>query len=201
MRSRQLSEARHQLKNKVIVYWLIPAEPERELFRGLIKILAKQFDAPVFEPHLTLCIRPDRRGEKSPRRLLRQIKASGLRLQVRGVSHASKFTKTLFVRFKPARALDKLAREFGCAARSDPHVSLLYKHLPARTKKELAATIQLRFRSVRFDSIKAVRCTSPTTMTREVKAWRVIATKRFGERTRPRVQHSAPPPNTTTHLR
>jgi hypothetical protein len=165
------------LKKTVIVYWLIPAEPERELFRSLIKILAKQFDAPIFDPHLTLCFGQDR---TSPRQLLRHVVAPIVRMPVRDVACSSKFTKTLFVRLKPSHALDKLAREFGCAARSDPHVSLLYKDLPTRTKREVAATIKLPFRSVRFDSIKAVRCTSPTATSRDVQSWRVLGTKRLG---------------------
>ena len=41
-------------KDTAIVYWLMPAKSERELFRQLIRILAKEFDAPHFEPHLTL---------------------------------------------------------------------------------------------------------------------------------------------------
>jgi hypothetical protein len=59
----------------------------------------------------------------------------------------------------------------------DPHISLLYKKLPARTKRELAATLKLPFRDILFDSIKAVRCTSPTRNVADVRRWKVLATR------------------------
>ena len=166
------------MKKSVLVYWLIPAKAERELFRALIRILAKQFKAPIFEPHLTLCVGKNR---ESPRKFLRRVKMAPLRLRVHGVGHSAKFTKTLFIRVRPDRLAETLAVKLGGTAPRDPHVSLLYKKLPPRIRKQLAGTIKLPFRSVTFDGIKAVRCTSPTTTPAEVKSWRVIATKRFSE--------------------
>lgn len=167
-----------------MVYWLIPAEPVRELFRELIRILAKQYDAPAFEPHVTIFATPQDR--QLPAKVLRQIKAAPIRLKVRGISYSPKFTKTLFVRFKSSRALDKLivdlARATGVRVKApaDPHLSLLYKNVPVTTKKQLASTIKLPFREVRFDSIKAVRCAWPTKTGAAVKAWRVVATRNLG---------------------
>ncbi|MFN2540830.1 MAG: hypothetical protein ABR514_01495 [Chthoniobacterales bacterium] len=164
------------MKKAVIVYWLIPARPERELFRVLINILGKQFKAPTFEPHLTLCFAKDR---QSPAKLLRQLKASPVRVEVREVDWSAKFTKTLFVRMKPNPTLERLAAALNSIALKDPHISLLYKKLPARIKQELAAAIKLPLRNIAFDSIKAVRCTSPMTTAAEVQSWRVIATRRL----------------------
>jgi 2'-5' RNA ligase len=164
------------MKKSVLVYWLIPAKAERELFRSLIRILAKRLDAPTFEPHLTVCVGQDR---QSPREMLRRLKASPLQLQIRGTSHSSNFRKTLFVRLRPNRGLEQLARALGGLGPRDPHLSLLYKKLPTRTKKELVATIRLPMRTVTFSAIKAVRSKSPTTTAADVKGWRVIATKRL----------------------
>jgi 2'-5' RNA ligase len=168
-------------KSNAIIYWLVPARPERELFRELIGILGKQFDAPRFEPHLTILVA---RGDRqSPKEILRQIKASSIRLRVRGMGCSSKFTKTLFVRFETNGSLEKLAAKLGRVAKAraqsmrDPHVSLLYKKLPVRSKKELAAIILLPFRKVTFDSIKAVRCTLPIRNRADVESWEVVATK------------------------
>jgi hypothetical protein len=36
-----------------IVYWLLPAKPERELFCTIIRIFCRELRAPNFEPHLT----------------------------------------------------------------------------------------------------------------------------------------------------
>ena len=78
------------VKKRADIHWLIPAEPYHELFRELIGILAQEFDAPNFTPHITLCPAQDRHQLRGP-----------IRLQVREIAFSSKFTKTLFVRFSP----------------------------------------------------------------------------------------------------
>ena len=81
----------------------------------------------------------------------------------------------------PSKSLDQLVVDLAGARRSvrDPHLSLLYKKLPDSTKKQLASTIKLPFREVVFDSIKAVRCVSPTQTRADVESWRTIASKRL----------------------
>jgi 2'-5' RNA ligase len=172
-------------KNSAIVYWLMPADPERELFCDIIRILYKQFDAPNFDPHLTILVAKE--DGESPANVLKQIKASPIRLAVREIAIADEFTKTLFVRMEPSKSLEKLVVDLGHAVKSktetvdDPHVSLLYKKLATPVKKELASTIQLPFSEVTFDSIKAVRCDLPVESSADVEAWRVVATKSLGE--------------------
>ena len=167
------------MKKHAIVYWLLPAKPERELFCEIIRILRKEFRTPSFEPHLTLFVTG--KGGARPREILQQIKARPIRLTKRGVAFSSKFTKTLYVRFKPSPALRKLTSDLARAAKSsakaprDPHVSLLYKKIPASTKKELAKVIKLPFRSVRFDSLAAVRLTLPVRTDAAVEKWKTLA--------------------------
>ena len=62
---------------------------------------------------------------------------------------------------------------------ADPHVSLLYKKVPARVRKELAAVIKLPVRSVRFDSIAAVRLSLPVRTGADVESWRVVASRKL----------------------
>jgi 2'-5' RNA ligase len=164
-------------RKTAIVYWLVPAEPYRELFREIIRILAKQFDAPRFEPHLTLFATSQ--DSQTAKKGLRQIKARPIRLKIGDIAYSSKFTKTHFLQVGPTKSLDRLVVDLAGSAKPmrDPHVSLIYKKLPVPTKKELAAAIRLPFRSVVFDSIKAVRCPFPTSTRADVEAWRVIATK------------------------
>jgi hypothetical protein len=165
-------------KTRVTIYWLLPAKAETELFRRLIRILADEFDAAVFQPHLTLC---SHSSETSPARLLRQIKAKPLRLRVRGIAHSSKFTKTLFVRFAADKSLARLIEGLGEKSKtlSDPHLSLLYKKLPAAMRRELAATLDLPFREVTFDSVAAVSCVAPTKTSNDVRSWRKLAAMRL----------------------
>jgi 2'-5' RNA ligase len=169
------------MKKTAIVYWLLPAKPKRDLFCDVIRILRKEYRAPNFEPHLTLFV--TRKNQESPRKIFRQIRARPIRLNVRGVAFSPKFTKTLFVRFKPSPALRKLATDVGRVAKStvkapvDPHVSLLYKTIPKRVKKELAKVIKLPFRNARFDTIAAVRMTLPVRTGGDVEKWKIVARK------------------------
>jgi hypothetical protein len=168
-------------RSTVIVYWLIPSKPERELFRAIIGILARQLDAPRFEPHLT--ISATRENPRSVRETFKRIRLGPIRLRFRSVDWSNRFTKTLFVRFQRNRALDQLnaglhrAAGIPAGVLRDPHVSLLYKQMSMSAKKQLATTIKLPFSRVSFDSIKAVRCAAPTQTGADVKAWKVVATK------------------------
>ena len=170
-------------KSNAIVYWLVPAKPERELFRELIRVLAEQFEAPRFEPHLTLVAIADEC--RSPRKVLRQIDVPPIHLGVRAIGSSSRFTKTLFVRLESSKPLEKLVVDLGRALRKrtksvrDPHVSLLYKTLPKRVKKELVSTIKLPFEEVTFDFIQAVRSALPIRDGSDVEAWKVVAKKRL----------------------
>ena len=46
----------------MIAYWLIPTEPAYTYFQAVINYLARRYDAPVFEPHLTIHVGPNRAG-------------------------------------------------------------------------------------------------------------------------------------------
>jgi len=92
------------MKKRIAMAWLVPAAPERELFGDVIRILAKQFEAAKFEPHLTLC-EADR---KQPAKQLRKMRSGPLRLRIRGVAHSPKFTKTLYIQCSPNKSLKQL---------------------------------------------------------------------------------------------
>ena len=169
------------MKKTVIVYWLLPAKPKRDLFYDVVRILRKEFKAPNFEPHLTLFVTTKNSG--SPRSFLEQVRARPIRLNVRRVAFSEKFTKTLFVRFESSSALRGLVKKLAVTSKTaakapqDPHVSLLYKDIPRRTKRELAKIIKLPFRSVRFDSIAAVRMSLPVRTGADVEKWKIVARK------------------------
>ena len=165
----------------IIAYWLVPAKPERELFGDLIPILAYELRGPRFEPHVTIFSAPQ--DQQSPREILAEIKAEPLYLKVRGISALAEYRNALFVRLSPTKALERLVaqlrRATGSPAKApiDPHLSLLYKHLPASVRRQLAASLKLPFSQILFDSIQAVRCSSPVQSRADVEAWRVIARK------------------------
>jgi len=169
------------MKKTAIVYWLRPEKDERELFCEIIRILCHELSAPNFDPHLTLLI--SGKNPRTPKEVLRRIKAGPIRLKIRGTASSPEFTKTLFVRFRPNEALQKLIHELGGAAKvratsvRDPHVSLLYKKMPPHAKKVLASILKLPFRTVLFDSVVAVRLTLPVRTGANVSAWKIVARK------------------------
>jgi hypothetical protein len=165
------------MKKRITVYWLIPAKPERDLFGDIIGILAQQFHAARFEPHVTLCKAED---GQPVRTTLRQIRATPIRLRIRAISHSSKFTQTLMVQLAPNRAVQRLVEELGGSKHvQNPHLSLLYKNLPAASRRSLAAAITLPFREVTFDYVKAVSCITPPKTKSDVESWRTLTTRRL----------------------
>ena len=165
----------------VIAYWLIPAEPARSFFQAMIKDLAQQHDAPVFEPHVTVFVGANRVG--AAERALSQVARDWYptKLKTLGIAHSDEFIKTLFVRFAPNKRLRQINETIRDAAQDpsryelEPHLSLLYKMMPAALRREVAASISVPYSEVSFDAIKAVRCVSPTQSRADVEVWRVVA--------------------------
>jgi 2'-5' RNA ligase len=59
-----------------------------------------------------------------------------------------------------------------------PHLSLLYNKMRSAARRELASSINVPFREVHFDALRAVRCISPTQTRADVEAWRVVGQQR-----------------------
>lgn len=171
--------------NEVLTYWLIPAEPARSHFRSLIQDLAGRFDAPVFEPHVTLYVTEP--GNENPadvlKETLRNIKPPSL--SIAAINYSDEFTKTLFVEFRPDELLGGLSRKLQAGSASqpeyqlNPHLSLIYKTMAPETKMQLANSLRLPFDDVRFDSAKAVISPVMIESRADVEAWRVVAEKSF----------------------
>lgn len=164
--------------NANVVFWLSPAPGAHEFFSALINELAARYDAPRFEPHVTLGS-----GEFPQERAAEILRNLSIRepieLEVEGIEFSQKYTKTLFVQFRSTPQIEALAAELKTATGSDyqlnPHLSLLYKEMPADEKREAARSISLPFDFVRFETAKAI-VVPPTIRGREeVEAWRSIA--------------------------
>ena len=170
----------------ILTYWLIPAEPARSHFASLIGNLAARFDAPVFEPHLTIYTAP--LGNENAAGLLERvlINRGTYRLLVSGVDYADEFTRTVFVQFQPDEGLTQLSADLRQAStiknddKINPHLSLIYKTMPRGTKAEIANSLSLPFQEVRFDSAQAVISPAEIRSREDVEAWRVVATQKLG---------------------
>jgi hypothetical protein len=171
------------MKAIVIAYWLIPAEPTYSFFRSIIDDLAKRYNAPVFEPHVTVHVGANSldRAEKALSRAASDCKQ--ITLEPLEIDNSNEFIKTLFVQFALNRQLQKLNQRIRGAAQDssdyelNPHLSLLYKTMSIEDRLLLTHSIKVPFPEVTFDSLKAVRCISPTQSRADVEAWRVVATK------------------------
>jgi hypothetical protein len=167
-------------RQTVIAYWLIPSEPAHSFFQRTINDLAHRYDAPVFEPHVTIHVGADRADAANALGdAARDCKLIGL--TPLGIDQSDEFIKTLFVDFLMSAELRKINDMIREAANDssqyelNPHLSLLYKNLAAPTRRELAASINVPLFEVTFDAIKAVRCVSPTESGTDVEAWHVVA--------------------------
>ncbi|MBO0696693.1 MAG: 2'-5' RNA ligase family protein [Verrucomicrobia bacterium] len=165
----------------VIAYWLIPTEPARSYFQSVIDDLARRYDAPQFEPHVTVYVGVDRADSVDD--VLSEARRGCERIVLKAleVSGSSEFIKTLFVQFDGTTQLQRLNQTIRMAAqdssayRLDPHLSLLYKTVSDQDRRSLMRSIEVPFSEVTFDSLKAVRCISPTQSRADVEAWRVVA--------------------------
>jgi hypothetical protein len=99
------------------------------------------------------------------------------------VGGSSEFIKTLFVQFAMSKQLQLLNESIRTSARDllhyqlNPHLSLLYKKISVQDRLLLTQAIEVPFPEVTFDSLKAVRCISPTRNRADVEEWRVMAEK------------------------
>ena len=85
--------------NALLAYWIAPAEPAREFFVSTIARLATRFDAPLFEPHLTIYV--SRKSDENPEEVLNAALAGckPFRLSDRVIQCSDEFAKTVFVQF------------------------------------------------------------------------------------------------------
>jgi hypothetical protein len=169
-------------RRTVIAHWLIPAEPARGFFQDLINDLARRYDAPVFEPHVTVYVGSDSTDTVDATLSKAARDCEPIVLQTLEVGHSDEFIKTLFVEFGLNPKLRQLNRLIRKAAEDSgyelkPHLSLLYNTMTVQTRRWLASSIQVPFSQVTFDWLKAVRCISPTQSRADVEVWRVVSGK------------------------
>ena len=163
-----------------VSFWLLPAEEDRLIFEAIIARLAQVYDAPVFAPHVTLYS-----GEYADHEDPGAILAPAIRgmdsvaLTVDSIRTTRAFTKTLFVQFAPSEPLNTLSDPHPSTVgnlpshgyRLDPHLSLLYKHMPEADQQRAAETISLPQTQVSFDAVAGNVSPTPTRTRDDVERW------------------------------
>jgi len=181
--NRRLFPALPVSRRIVIAHWLIPAEPAHRFFQDLINDLARRYEAPVFEPHVTIYAGANSSDAVDTTLSKAARDCKRIMLPPVKVSHSDEFMKTLFVEFGLNTKLRQLNQVIRSAAQDSsdynlkPHLSLLYKSMSAQTRRQLACSIEVPFSQVVFDSLKAVQCVSPTQSRADVEIWRVVGEK------------------------
>jgi 2'-5' RNA ligase len=180
-------EKKREEPDAILTYWLTPAEPAHEYCMTVISKLAAQFDAPVFEPHVTVYV-TKAKGENAAKLLERTIaNRPPYRLSISGIGYSGKFTRTVFVQFRPNHELTALSESLRSASnlhqeyQLQPHLSLIYKTMPDEAKAEIARSLVLPFDEIVFNCAKAVISPAEITAREDVEAWRVVATQKLIE--------------------
>jgi 2'-5' RNA ligase len=137
-----------------ISIWLEPTKNDAKYLRKIIRDLAKKYGAPEFPPHLTL-----HSGLTCEKAMdcVRNCKATPHLARVLDIKHSDYLWKTVFIRIYKNNRLEGLNKTITeCAGTTkyvfEPHISLLYKRLDARTKKKIIRDLKIKSRFT-FDRI------------------------------------------------
>lgn len=171
-----------QNTDELIAYWLVPAEPARAYFSKIIRDLGGRYDAPIFEPHLTIFAAPPRASTPAATILREALaEAQPIRLSLRRIASSDAFTKSVFVEFETTRPLGNMMEAFRHALpfagdyELNPHLSLIYKTMPLAQKELIANAVFSLPAEVTFDCAKAILCRVPIQSRTDVESWRTLA--------------------------
>lgn len=161
-------------------FWLLPAEPLRTALHLMIQQLAKKYDAVDFEPHVTISCGPS--NDVQTEMIARVIASltSPVKLTPAVLGYSSEYTKTLFIQFQESEVLRRMSD--GIKQRSakpsdyllNPHLSLLYKTMPAAMQAEACRTLEIPKGTYLFDRLRAVQTEIPLEEPEQIKRWRVV---------------------------
>ena len=103
------------------------------------------------------------------------------------LDHTESYTKTLFVQFKGSAAVRQMFQiAKGYSPRSNyvlnPHLSLLYKKLPAPKRQELCEALDVPMGDYAFDRIRMIETELPIEDEGPVRRWRVVCDEALGRR-------------------
>ncbi|ETW92847.1 MAG: hypothetical protein ETSY1_41810 [Candidatus Entotheonella factor] len=162
-------------------FWLLPIEAQRAYYQNLIDQFARTYSGPVFVPHITV-YSGTFASDLSPERILAQATShlSPYTLQVDRLRYTELLTKSFFVQLHPSHLLQNFSETLRAQAlppanyQLDPHLSLLYQHLPEADKQHLAISIQLHGPHITFDEISVITSPIPTRSPGDVAQWQEV---------------------------
>jgi len=163
--------------------FLVPAADDRRWAEGVIGELSTRYDAPLFEPHVTVyggSYTEESELEPLRRALAEAAAATGsITLRVTGLQVTEEYFRTLFVAFEEEPRLRRLHEMVKGAVADDsgyvlvPHLSLLYADMPLAAKEMAARTVSLDREEMRFDEVKIV-APDPVTGWSDARRWQTL---------------------------
>jgi hypothetical protein len=167
-------------------FWLIPCEEDRAFLQKIVDTLAREYNAPVFTPHLTI-YSGECTPEESPAELIEQatLGVQCFSLNVKQLLYTDEFTKTLFVQFYPNSILSQISETLRRCSKKpseyelNPHLSLIYQYLSEEIKKELITKLSLPKSKVFFNEVRAVSTRNQVKGWEDVESWEVICIRKL----------------------
>jgi 2'-5' RNA ligase len=166
--------------------WLTPCEKHAQELLATIRRLARQYNAPVFYPHVTITsgFSPDFESLRA------DIDAATagvapFSMRVDSLDCTEDLFKTLFVTF---HASDRLQDLYGqvrerveerAGYEFMPHLSLLYKDMPLQDKQRLAGATRIDMETIDFEGIWVTTPGSEQHGWKDVGRWGTVLTKKL----------------------
>lgn len=160
--------------------WLLPTEEQGNLLQEIIHRLADKFQAPRFDPHITLYSDNALIDEAIARFRQAVADVKALTLPVSGVRNSAVLTRTLFIEFAVTPRLRgihySLIKHSQQSAPQGfyPHLSLLYQTLDEVTRQQLCETLVLPFDAITFDAMRIVSIPARINRTEDVAGWETV---------------------------
>jgi putative hydrolase of the HAD superfamily len=169
-----------------VAFWLIPQQPERSRLRQWIDDLAARYDAPAFDPHLTIysCHRTRQQHELAVLAALAR-RFAPLRLSVQGLDSGRSLTRSVFLMLQTNRVLARLHDTLHhnvpqpSRYRCDPHISLLYRLLPTPLPGAEAMVADFDLATIRFDELRAVAIPETLQTAQDLIGWQPLLSCRL----------------------
>ena len=147
----------------MVSIWLIPAFEDVQYLQAIINNLAVTYQAPVFNTHCTL-YSPTDLPALEIKKILEQSANNMESFYVKKatISHTENIWKTIFIELLSSPELEQLQQAVinqfpnGQPYEFLPHISLLYKEMPDKTKEDIIRNLQVK-NSFKMDKIAAVR--------------------------------------------
>ena len=133
------------------VIWLYLGQKDEEILQNIINNLGKKYDAPSFNPHITVYGLVNTEL-KNLTNYIKQIsnQFTPFDVELSDVSYSEDLWKTLFLNLKLSESLTKINQILTEKLNKfsnyyfTPHISLIYKHLPIELKQQIIQKLELR---------------------------------------------------------